>query len=93
MVRVNLAITGERLEGESPMSEANKVDGVVMCDDRTICLNVTMTFKCENMIDEKTFKEEFNSDPYAFFKSISDGESILNFADEPEAEKITVSYT
>jgi len=30
-VRLTIAITGERLKGESPMSEANEVDGVVMC--------------------------------------------------------------
>jgi hypothetical protein len=31
VMTANPAITGERLKGESPMSKANEVDGVVKC--------------------------------------------------------------
>lgn len=54
-----------------------------------------MTFVCKNMIDEETFKKEFDCNPYKLWKyMISDGESVINFADEPvEPDDIGFSYT
>lgn len=53
-----------------------------------IGFEVTVEFDCPDMIDEKTFREDFNSDPWLAYKFISD-----NFKDSPicfnEDEKIT----
>jgi hypothetical protein len=53
---------------------------------------VTMTFICEDMIDEESFLKDFNSDAMACYKFITDDftDSVYNFCDEGTVEKVEV---
>ena len=51
---------------------------------------VAVEFDCTNMIDEKTFHDEFNCDPMAAYKFISDNfkDSPLNFSEDDRIVKV-----
>lgn len=44
-----------------------------------IGFKVTVEYTCPSMVDEETFKKEYNNDPLGAYKSISD-----NFSDSPD---------
>ena len=59
---------------------------------KSIALKVTMEFVCLNMVSQKTFENEFNSDPMAVYNFISDNQrdGIHNFAEHGKITKIEV---
>jgi hypothetical protein len=58
--------------------------------DKNIGFKVTVEFDCTNMIDEKTFHDEFNCDPIAAYKFISDNfnDSPINFSEDDRIVKV-----
>jgi len=58
--------------------------------EKNIGFRITVEFDCTDMIDEKTFHDEFNCDPMAAYKFISDNfkDSPLNFSEDDRIVKV-----
>jgi len=61
-------------------------------DAEDIGFRITVEFDCLNMIDIKSFQEDFGSDPVACYRFISDGfsDSPANFSVEDRIVKIEI---
>lgn len=59
--------------------------------EKNIGFRITVEFDCLNMMDEKTFHDEYGCDPWMAYKSITDNfsESPLNFSNVDRIVKIT----
>lgn len=61
-------------------------------NDKSLTFLVTVTFRCENMLDRSELETEYGNDPMAAYKDISD-----NFADHPanfgDIDRSTISVT
>ena len=57
-----------------------------------IGFKVTIEFDCLNMIDEKSFKDNFNNDPLEAYRYISDDfkDSVLNYSNSEKIIKVSV---
>jgi len=53
---------------------------------KTLSFKVTVEFDCHSMIDEDSLRDEFNNNPIACYKFITDNfkDSVINFCDEKE---------
>lgn len=58
--------------------------------EKNIGFRITVEFDCSNMMGEKTFHDEYGSDPMAAYKFISDNflDSPLNFSDDDRIIKV-----
>ena len=57
-----------------------------------IGFKVTVEYTCLNMVDEKILKEEFNNDPLAVYKFVSNDfeDSPDNFSESEEIVKVEI---
>ena len=58
--------------------------------EKNIGFRITVEFDCSDMMDEKTFHDEYGSDPMAAYKFISDNfsDSPLNFSNDDRIVKV-----
>jgi hypothetical protein len=82
--QLTFAITGERLKGESPMSEANEVDGVVMCNTPTI-----PTSKKYREVQYSTVKKRSGRESTPFL-GLESGTHKVKFYNEKKEALLTV---
>ena len=58
--------------------------------EKNISFRITVEFDCSDMMDEKTFHDEFNCDAMEAYKFISDNfsDSPLNFSNDDRIVKV-----
>ena len=60
--------------------------------EKNIGFRITVEFDCSDMMDEKTFHDDYGCDPMAAYKFISDNfsDSPLNFSNDDRVIKVEV---
>ena len=60
--------------------------------NKNINLKVTIEFYCNDMVDEETFKTEFESNPFKVYESITNGfnDDIGNFSEKSKIVKVEI---